>query len=76
MGIFPPGVEEDFRDVNNEFTVFMPAGEAFLYLSQPEILYLHSLVNSSEKYQVQRGAYAWTFGVIFFMMLKGWLNIG
>ena len=54
MGIFPPGVEEDFRDVNNEFTVFMPAGEAFLYLSQPEILYLHSLVNSSEKYQVQR----------------------
>ncbi|XP_022312175.2 uncharacterized protein LOC111117369 isoform X1 [Crassostrea virginica] len=52
MGIFPPGVEEDFRDVNNEFTVFMPAGEAFLYLSQPEILYLHSLVNSTEKYQL------------------------
>jgi hypothetical protein len=52
MGIFPPGVEEEFRDVNNEFTVFMPASEAFLYLSQPEILYLHNLVNTSEKYQV------------------------
>lgn len=52
MGIFPPGVEEDFRDINNEFTVFMPASEAFLYLSQPEILYLHNLVNSSEKYEL------------------------
>lgn len=52
MGIFPPGVEEDFRDINNEFTVFMPASEAFLYLSQPEILYLHNLVNSTEKYEV------------------------
>ncbi|XP_056003314.1 fasciclin-1-like isoform X2 [Ostrea edulis] len=52
MGIFPPGVEEEFRDVNSEFTVFMPASEAFLYLSQPELLYLHSLVNTSEKYQL------------------------
>lgn len=52
MGIFPPGVEEDFRDINNEFTVFMPASEAFLYLSQPEILYLHNLVNSTEKYEL------------------------
>lgn len=52
MGIFPPGVEDDFRDINNEFTVFMPASEAFLYLSQPEILYLHNLVNSTEKYEL------------------------
>ncbi|XP_061190852.1 fasciclin-1-like [Saccostrea echinata] len=52
MGIFPPGVEEDFRDTNNEFTVFMPASEAFLYLSQPEISYLYNLVNTSEKYEL------------------------
>lgn len=65
MGIFPPGVEEDFRDINNEFTVFMPASEAFLYLSQPEILYLHNLVNSTEKYEV---LISYLF-VIFLMLL-------